>query len=525
LIDTYLIDSQSELDYLYESGQIDLEQFQLLDEFFATRYYGGSSDLNQMARVLFAQAEYPFIGLDSQLFIDDGLKSISAEPAYFTFLQKLKFRLSYRFYQNVSSDDTRRQLLTLSDRPAKKIHYYIEAEKNRESGDFFLRKKGLRLTSGELDMEFGNFIPNRGMGITLGYHSGFLNKDDNPTFESALFPMMGRYNGVSLEYNHAYSPALFLSHDRSKNIRGRLAAFGCDYVKKKLRIGFLGQYHYLENWETDSDYSNLIAGTHFEYSSGDYKFQGEISEHEMKYFAWIFQADRKFIKGSFSLSGWNYHSGYINPYGGGKANSDYITLEIEQTGLKYRSRQNGEWGILIRSKYDVYNAHSIGMDANYWRDGGCVKKIRARFSDKIRLGNELEGVITYLWGDDNLDLDHGHRQHLRLDLLYRKNPVLNLRLSLQAERVYYSYGRRDYLRGEMKAIFPIGKSVISTVKISRIDYNSDRDLAGYWLVYLSEYLMLCKNVSLRAVLDSREGKEYNLLNSARFNLQLTLMGG
>ncbi len=525
MIDTYLIDSQSELDYLYESGQIDLEQFLLLDEFFATRYYGGSSDLDDMAQVLSAQSEYPFIGLDSLLFTDDHLELISSEPAYSAFLQKLKFRLAYRLYQNVASDDSRRQLVTLSGRPAKKIDYYFEAEKNQESGDFFFRKRGLRMISGDLKMEFGNFIPNRSMGVTLGHHGGFLNKDENPTYESALFPMMGRYNGISLEYNSTFAPTLILSYDRSKNMRGRLAAFGCDLVRKNMRFGLLGQYHYLENWETGSDYSNFIAGTYVEYSSGDYKFQGEISENEMRYFAWIFQADRKFAYGSFSLSGWNYHKGYINPYGGGKANSDYVTLEIGQTGLQYRSRQNGEWGILIRSKYDVYNAHSIGMDANYWRDGGSEKKIRARVSDKIQLGHTLEGVITYLWGDDNLDLDYGQRQHLRLDLLYRKNPLLNLRLSLQAERMYYSYGRRDYLRGEMKAIFPIGNSVFSTIKISRVNYHSDRDLPGYWLVYFSENLMLGKNISLRAVLDSREGQEYNLLNSARFNLQLTLMGG
>jgi hypothetical protein len=525
LIDTYLIDSQSELDYLYESGQIDLEQFQLLDEFFATRYYGDSSDLDEIARVLSAQAEYQFIGLDSLSFKDEGLDSITAEASYLAFLQKLKFRLAYRLYQNVASDDTRRQLVTLSGHPAKKIDYYFEAEKNQESGDFFLRKRGLSITSGDLEMEFGNYIPSRGMGITLGYHSGFLNKDDNPTYQSALFPIKGHYNGINLEYNSTFAPTLILSYDRSKNMRGRLAAFGCDYVKKNLRIGLLGQYHYLENWETGSDYSNFIAGMHFQYSRADYKFQGEISESERRYFAWIFQADRKFPNGSFSLSGWNYHSGYINPYGGGKANSDYVTLEIEQTGLQYRSRQNGEWGILILSKYDIYKAHSIAIDANYWRDGGCEKKVRARFSDKIRLGHTLEGVITYLWGDDNLDLDYGQRQHLRLDLLYRKNPILNLRLSLQAERVHYSYGRRDYLRGEMKTIFPVGNSVFSTIKISRVNYYSDRVLPGYWLVYFSENLMLGKNVTLRAVLDSREGKEYNLLNSARFNLQLTLMGG
>ena len=52
LIDTDLIDSQSELDYLYESGQIDLEQFQLLDEFFSTSYYGGSYDLAQILEAL-----------------------------------------------------------------------------------------------------------------------------------------------------------------------------------------------------------------------------------------------------------------------------------------------------------------------------------------------------------------------------------------------------------------------------------------------------------------------------------------
>jgi hypothetical protein len=165
------------------------------------------------------------------------------------------------------------------------------------------------------------------------------------------------------------------------------------------------------------------------------------------------------------------------------------------------------------------------MDANYWRDAGAEKKVRARLSDKIRLGNTLEGVITFLWGDDNLHRDYGNRQHLRFDLFYREKPLLSLRFGLQAERVYYSYGRRDYLRGELKAAFPIGESALSKVKISRIGYGSDRALPGYWLIYLSEDLRLGENVLLRVVLDSREGDEYNLLNSARFNLQITLMGG
>ncbi len=523
MINTYLLDSQSELDYLFQSGQIDEEQYRLLDEFFSAIPYPAVREDERLLDAIIRQ--YPELEILGDSLDDLELHDLSIDkPNAGGLLQKLESAFSYRIYHDLDQDKSRRQLITLSGKYTGDFVYYLQMEKDISGEDYYFRKRYIRFDHNRLNCEAGNFNPGWGMGISLGYHSDFLGREDLP-YKSALFPQLGKFNGIRLQYKSSLSPVAMLSYDRSDNARGRMAALGTEYRYKNLNAGFIGSYFEIQNFENGTAYSDLILGAAFEYKWGEYDFESEISQSNGRYIAYCFDLKRKFEKGQMSIAGWNYPLGYINPYGSGRANSDYKTIEIENTGLKYASRQNGEWGVWARSSYYIFGKHQTSISANYWSDAGKEEKFRMKISERFKLSKQFETELTYLWGDDNIGGDYGHRQHLRMDIFYRGSLKNRLRLSGELKRVYYSYGRRDYIRAELKGIFPIADKINSIVKFSRIDYDMTDGSPGYWLLYLSENIQFGDHIYLRAVMDSREGEKYNLIDSARFNLLVTLLTG
>jgi hypothetical protein len=100
-----------------------------------------------------------------------------------------------------------------------------------------------------------------------------------------------------------------------------------------------------------------------------------------------------------------------------------------------------------------------------------------------------------------------------------------LRAGIEFKRIDYSYGRRDYLRTEVRALWNITDRIATSFKLSRIDNDISDAESGYWLIYLTEELSLNSNLFLKLMLDSREGRYYNLLNSAKLKLSLEFITG
>lgn len=415
--------------------------------------------------------------------------------------------------------------MTLSGQYAGDLVYYLQMEKDDSGQNYYFRKRYLRYEHRRISLDIGNFNPRWGMGVSLGYHSDFLGRDDNPSYKSGLFPMLGKFNGIRMQYHSNLSPLAMFSYDRTHLARGRLAALGTEYKFKGLNVGIIGSYFKIENFENGKDYSDFIFGGSVKFKWNEYNFISEISSNDYANFAWCFDLKRKFDRGKIALSGWNYPHGYINPYGAGRANSDYKTIVIGDTDLEYASRQNGEWGIWARSSYSLFEPHLTSISANYWSDAGEQEKFRIKISKGFRISKIFQTELTYLWGDDNIGGNYGERQHLRMDIVCGSSIRKRLRLSGELKRVYHSYGRRDYVRAELKAICAVSDRINSIVKFSRIDYDVSDGSPGYWLLYLSENITFGDHIYLRAVMDSREGRDYNLIDSARFNLLVTLLTG
>jgi hypothetical protein len=471
--------------------------------------------------------QYPELEISSDSLEDSELRNldIPAPDVSGGIFHKLESALSYRIYHDLDQDKSRRQLITFSGKYSKDFIYYLQMEKDESGQDYYFRKRYFRLNGKKFNLELGNFNPRWGMGISLGYHADFLGRDDNLSYKSALFPKLGKFNGIRLQYNSSLSPLAMYSYDRSHSAQGKLAAFGTEYKHKGLNVGIIGSNFEIENLQNGKYYSDFIFGGSLKFKWNKYDFISEISSNDFPNFAWCFDLKRKFNKGNISLSGWNYPDGYVNPYGAGRANSDYKTIEIEDTGLEYKSRQNGEWGIWARSSYSLFKQHLTSISANYWSDAGEEEKFRIKLSERFRISETLETELTYLWGDDYIGGDYGDRQHIRMDIICGSSIRKRLRLSAELKRVYYSYGRRDYVRAEVKAVYPLSDKINSIVKFSRIDYDMSDGSPGYWLVYLSENITFGDHIYLRAVMDSREGREHNLIESARFNLLVTLLTG
>lgn len=511
IVNTDLIDSQSELDYLLESGQIDPEQYRILDEFFSVYFNQESPELNSLASEI-----------ENQIVVDSQPDFVSGESLETSNKKYFQTAVTYKIYQKFADNFSYRQLFSIRGAVGTDLQYLLVTEKKDHAGDFFFRERWFRFEQNKYTLEAGNYYPDWGLGVTAGYHSDFLDKSGNPMYQSILYPYLSRYNGLRLEYNARLNPIVMLSYDRTSNLRGRLLAIGLNYNLTYFEFGLLCNYHNLDNLNSGNNFSQLLIGGYFQWNKNDYEIEAEISESKLKNWAGIITFQKKQEWGQFILQGWNYPSGYRNPYGGGKANSDYRTVDLEDTDISYRSRQNGEYGFLSRTDYKFNSYHKFSVTANYWQDAGQEKKFRIRFSDHFSLAKTWKSKVTLLYGDDNLNEGYGYRQHLRIDLMHSKRGSSNFRISAEFKRVFYSYGRRDYLRAEMKFSRRFSERVSASIKISRLDSDLLDGQPGYWFIYLEESIRFGKYARIRVVLDSKESKRYNLINSARINLQITM---
>ena len=437
IVNTDLIDSQSELDYLLESGQINEEQYRMLDEFFSI-YFGSSTILSG---VMAGEIE-------NQVIIDSITESIVKEQT-----DRWHSAVSYRHYHKFTDDYSYRQMFTMRGDHNSDLQYYIVSEKKEPDSDYYFRERWIKYRRDKYSLELGNYFPEWGLGVTAGYHSDFLKKADNPEFQSILYPYLSRYNGFRFEYESRISPRIMLSYDRSHDYRGRLLAVGANYTLSNLKLGFLGNYHNLDNLNNGNKYTQFILGGYLNWNKSDYEIEAEISGAKLKKYAGIISLAKKQEWGKIQLQGWNYPLGYVNPYGGGRANSDYRTVELDSTDISFHSRQNGEYGILSRTDYKFNSRHAVSVTGNYWRDGGQEQKYRLRLADNLRLSKNICGKLTLLYGDDNLDEDYGYRQHVRIDLTHTVRTRNSLRLSAEFKTdILFLWTARLFAGGESNTV-------------------------------------------------------------------------
>ena len=507
LINTYWLDSESELQYLFESGQIDLDKYLLFDELFSLPQYFDSLALNEIVRSVEDLSGLDAVALDSLIH---EFEMRTQKPQLF---DRLSMQFSYRYYQDFDRNRFSREYIYLTGNYDKSIEYDFQMERSYSQRDLYFRKRRISFLKGSFAVDLGNFYPRWGQGITVGYHSRFLDKDNNRVYRSILYPRLGRFNGLQLSFkSDAVSSALILSHDRTPDQNGSLAAIKLAYSFKRNRIGLIGNYHHLKNEQNNSEYDDLVAGIYGDFRFNRYQFQAEISEYQSDYFAYYMQLSRSYSRGRFRLAAWNYPAGYINPYGAGRANSDYRSVSIEDTEIEYRSRQNGEYGWLLNNSLELSPATRLSTDINFWRDGGKEEKLRGRWLIQYQFSRFLDLRLTYLWGDDNLSENYGRRDHYRCDLIWREYGKVYFRVGTEFKRVFYEYGRRDFVRVETSLRWRLSKSVNTSMKFSRIDSDLTDGEAGHWLIYLGEELSLSSNIFLKATLDTREGKTYNLID-------------
>ena len=244
IVNTDLIDSQSELDYLLESGQINEEQYRMLDEFFSI-YFGSSTILSG---VMAGEIE-------NQVIIDSITESITKEQ-----IDRWHSAVSYRHYHKFTDDYSYRQIFTMRGDYNSDLQYYIVSEKKGSDSDYYFRERWIKYRRDKYALELGNYFPDWGLGVTAGYHSDFLEKADNPEYQSILYPYLSRYNGFRFEYKSRISPIVMLSYDRSHDYRGRLLAVGSNYTLSNLKLGFLGNYHNLDNLNNGNKFAQFILG-------------------------------------------------------------------------------------------------------------------------------------------------------------------------------------------------------------------------------------------------------------------------
>ncbi len=515
MVNTIVLDSHEELEYLFQSGQIDAEQYRVLDELLNSmpvtqRYF--HDDLMRSVR-----QQNEFLEID----LEDTIEVEAAEDHQDGWLTGFDSRVKFRLYHDLDQKSPYREYFSYSGNSEQNLSLYIEAERHENWNDYYLRRRHLDFRRNRFKISAGNFAPDWGMDVSLGYPADILHKSDDPLYQSVLFPSRGRYNGLMISHSSNYNPTILFSYDRSRSNRSRLAAGMFDYGNQDFHGGLLVGIFRLDDPGAGNQFDSYITSGYLALTRGKTSFESEFSLIDIKYPAFNAELSSRYERAGIRIMAWNYHRGYVNPYGSGRANPDSRRIYIDSNELNYTSRHNGEYGLLLRTDIYDMHGHNPQIMANYWRDGIEEEKVRIRMVDRYAISSRIDAMLTYLWGNDNLDdAGYGDRQHIRVDLNYKPARRLRFRISAEARRVYYSYGRRDYLRGEARFAFPIDDDISVWFRFSRIDNDLADGSRGYWLIYLGENMALGDSFYLRVSMSTREGIKYNMIKSARLNLQI-----
>jgi hypothetical protein len=151
LINTYWLDSETELQYLFESGQIDIEQYLLLDELFSLPQHFDSAQTENILQSLKDLSDIDYLQIDSLI--------TRKQKKPHSLWSNIRTRFSYRYYQNLDDNISNRELIYFSGDVDQRIEYDLQLEKSDDQRDLYFRRRSLSYENKNWHIQLGNFYP------------------------------------------------------------------------------------------------------------------------------------------------------------------------------------------------------------------------------------------------------------------------------------------------------------------------------------------------------------------------------
>jgi hypothetical protein len=488
LLAEYVFPDYETLEWLYESGQIDQDEFDRWNELF----------------------------LDSLPHSIDSLDStlIGETPPIVTQLRPAAYRIDYRIDQRADESDPYRHLIRIKSRKDLGIYSDLTAEK-RGDGSFALRNRMLGWSDGSSTIELGGVDPVWCGGLVAGRHPILLKKIDRS--RTALYPLKSRFNGLLAQTVRGnLTVATLASYDQGDQFSS--SAFGGDIAygvgRNSIEASILsGRIRNID----DGRAANIIA---FGAGAGIVRRNSFAARLNTSFDG---DGNGAFIFGLFSARRqhsfrvWHYDRDYTNPFGAGRANPDTRPVEIDEIDLEYRSRYADETGIQTRSLLP-FSIYSLLVESNWWRSG-VTEKYRVKLTQILKANDRNRLKLILLSGDDDLgrigfDIYTAYLQYRNTGLSFG-----DLMIAGRVRSKGY-VGNRDKISYSAESKFETeGHGHRSALLIRWYDPDTCRDRDHYLYGYIRESFDLDNLMRFSLLISSRFGPAQNTVGSTRLRLE------
>jgi len=484
---TFDIENLEKLEWLYETGQIDSDEYERYLAYFI-------DSLGVVPDTLLITTESQMIAQPTQ-----GL------------LESIDF--DYRMYHRATESQPYRELYDVEIQ--FESGFYIESDLEADSDrEIEFRSRTIGWRTDDALVQVGSVDPVFCDGLILGRHPLFL--DDKTSHKSAIFPTRSRYNGVlfSGTYNE-YALSGVISRDRDESFESDVYGSELEYRFGKQAIAVSFASGELKNHQSNASHKTSMFGLRSEIRIGRNRLDmsGALdSEGDQAYLVVFRDAERQ-----HELSFWSYSEYYDNPFMAARANSDTREVNFEDIDFSIRSRYNDETGMRIRTAFDLPGPFKLTFVSDLWKTSE-TEKYRVKSTARYKPESAGDFRLTCLIGDDSLSSKTGDLWSLRGAYTLGVATLGKLRLSVYTLNDNRRGMDKQNLTGECNLKFG-SENLRSDVTLRYYDPNTEETRDQYLYVSTAQVLNPANGILLSLQLSTRFGPEQETMERTRLKLE------
>ncbi|MFH1893433.1 MAG: hypothetical protein ABIK83_12225 [Candidatus Zixiibacteriota bacterium] len=373
-LSSYFVTDYETLEWLFDTGQIDSDEFDRWSEFFTDSIQESTTDLHTVEG-----AEMPTIKATG---IENPTRDATA---------------SFRMYHRGCDSEPYRRIIRMSysDKPGFYGSLIAESSANQE---IYLRSRSIGWRDDNMGIEVGGVDPVWCGGLVAGRHPIFLT--DRDLGMSMLHSQRDRFNGILIERRlDDFTVSTATSYDRDRLFTAAINGGRIRYLAGGQSIDIALIDGKIRNRENGRSTNVQVIGTGLEAEVRNVSVRFDLAVDRGGKAAYLARISN--VGDQHRVYVWRYDTMFRNPFGAGRANTDTREVRIDDIGLSYRSRYAGETGVQTRSEFPLSNSQNLIVESNWWKTGGSEKfRLRGTYTNTFASTGRFKLIL--LAGDDNI---------------------------------------------------------------------------------------------------------------------------
>ncbi len=481
--------SEDELLEALNQGEIDSEQYQILQEIFIE----GISEKN-----IYLLEEIPYLNKFSVKNLKDYSIYQKEQLDYISSFPKRKIKngdFIYKYYQKFNENEDARYRLKARYKFNSSWQFDLRLQKEYSSNERIVhRSLYYQSTNGIMNyLYFGNYSKKIGLGAVFGYRGKLLDFSGNIDDESFLFPDYGGKNGFLLNLgNKKYNTIIFTNVIRDyehlfRTIGGSIKQESESYTLQPIlsvtRLSNRESSVYVDDYKTginlSKKYKEISNEIEFIYQYGIKQSFAVVAEGEINF--------EKSFDATYSF--WNYANDYIDLESGSKSGLLRRSIELNEIDYSFSSRRTGQRGGLLNLSFhpkenlQFYNSilySKINNDSLLFEYSPAI--IKQQSSSVL-----LKFDYIYKYKKNSLSVTNDSRV---CGEIYFKNNILKVRNNISFK---YKTGSPNYIGWFCQIRLKSNSSEYEIwSNFNKIDIRKLRN--DYWYLYAKHKFKIAKTI-------------------------------